>query len=227
MGNNIRLQTLMGSGKSGVVALLDNGTVIVWIEPLRTIFANNEWEDSYMENPSVISAGRFVSGYIEQSDEIPLSELPVSEQECVAECLRRLLWDMAHDDDCADNESDEYWNWDIDQNCFESGSLTGAETLEQDIADFFQFLDSDREFSIGDKRFNVYSSDDDECGTAYVLSEILPDTFTDEDTGENFEITRCAPVFRASTPGILYAKCRAYRSLIVRERSAGACEGGF
>ena len=87
----------METGKSGVVALLEDGTVIVWIEPLRTIFSRNDWEDSYIERPSVSSAERFVSRYTELSDEIPLSELPCSEQECLAVCLRGLLWDMAHD----------------------------------------------------------------------------------------------------------------------------------
>lgn len=206
-----RIASLMGNRESGVVALFSDGTIITWIQPLRTIFARNEWEDSYRENPSVSLAERFVSHYCSISDEIPLSEFKGSEQEYLSDCLQYLLWYMAHDrDERAGNESDEYWEWDDLQDSFEHCSLTGAETVEQDIAAFTVLLENDQEFAIGGEQFCLQSFEDEEYGCVYALCKIVPDSFIDEDTGETFPVERVVPVFQASTPGILYAKCLAY-----------------
>lgn len=207
-----RITSLMGNRESGVVALFSDGTIVTWIQPLRTIFASNEWGDSYRENPSVDSAGRFVSHYCKYADEIPLSEFEGSVQEYLSDCLQCLLWHMAHDlDDRAGNEADEYWEWDVDQASFERSSLTGAETVEQDIAAFTVLLENNQAFAIGGEQFFLESFEDEEYGFVYALRKLFSDSFTDEDTGETFPVERVAPVFQASTPGILYAKCLAYR----------------
>ena len=100
----------------------------------------------------------------------------------------------------------------VDQEHFEHGSLTGAETVEQDIAAFSELLANNREFAMGNERLCLQSFEDDEYGRVYVLCKIIPDSFMDEDTGETFPVERVVPVFQASSPGILYAKCRAYRA---------------
>ena len=152
----------METGKSGVIALLSDGTAVVWLQPLRTIFATGEWGYSYRECDSTVSAERFADYYAGQSDEWPLTELERSEQEFVSDCLWRLLWAMAHDPDFdMENESDNYWEWDVDQDRFERESLTGAETLEQDIAAFFNLLAKGEGFKIGDQQFTVSASDGD------------------------------------------------------------------
>lgn len=206
-----RIASLMGNRESGVIALLSDGTIITWIQPLRTILARNDWEDSYREDPSVSLAERFVSHYCKYADKVPLSEFEGSEQEYLSDCLQCLLWHMAHDpDDRAENESDDFWDWDEDPDFPEPGLLTDAETVEQDIAAFFDLLDTEREFTIGDRNFCVSSPGDEDNPQVYTLYETCPESFTDEETGETYELTRCVPVFRASTPGILYAKCRKY-----------------
>lgn len=206
-----RIASLMGNRESGVVALFSDGTIVTWIQPLHTILARCDWGDSYRENPSVSSAERFVSRYCRYADEIPLSEFEGSVQEYLSDCLRILLWHMAHDiDDGAENELDDFWEWDVDQASFERSSLTGAETVEQDIAAFTGLLENNQEFAIGKERFCLQSFEDEEYGCAYTLCKIVPDSFTDEDTGETFPVERVEPVFRASSPGILYAKCLAY-----------------
>ena len=211
-----RIASLMGNRESGVVALLSDGTAVVWIEPLHTVFArNDEWGDSYLEGATNTAAERFISRLAEQSEMLPLDRLGCPEQETLSDCLRCLLWHMAHDtDDRAGNESDEYWEWDVDQESFERSSLTGAETVEQDIAAFTGLLEDNREFAIGDGRFCLHSFEDEECGCVYALCKIVPDSFTDEETGETFPVERVVPVFRASRPGILYAKCLAYATFL-------------
>ena len=201
----------METGKSGVIALLSDGTAVVWLQPLRTIFATGEWGDSYRECDSTASVERFADYYAGQSDEWPLTELERSEQEFVSDCLWRLLWAMVHDPDFdMENESDNYWEWDVDQDRFERESLTGAETLEQDIAAFFNLLAKGEGFKIGDQQFTVSASDGDETHPAFSLYEAFPEPFLDEETGVTFQVLRLKLVFRASTAAILYAKCRAY-----------------
>lgn len=201
----------METGKSGVIALLSDGTAVVWLQPLRTIFATGEWGYSYRECDSTVSAERFADYYAGQSDELPLTELERSEQEFVSDCLWRLLWAMAHDPDFdMENESDNYWEWDVDQDRFERESLTGAETLELDIAAFFNLLAKGEGFKIGDQQFTVSASDGDKKRPVFSLYEAFPEPFLDEETGVTFRVLRLKLVFRASTAAILYAKCRAY-----------------
>lgn len=220
-----RIASLMGNRESGVVALFSDGTIITWIQPLRTILARNDWEDSYREDPSVSLAERFVSHYCKYADEIPLSEFEGSVQGYLSDCLQCLLWHMAHDpDDRAGNESDEYWEWDDLQDSFEHSSLTGADTVEQDIAAFTGLLEDNQEFAIGKEKFCLQSFEDEEYGCAYALCKIVPDAFTDEETGETFPVERVVPVFQASSPGILYAKCLAYREKTT-SRDSGRRDG--
>lgn len=56
-----RISSLMGTRKSGMVALLSDGTAVVWLQPLHTIFARCDCEDSYRECDSVAEAERFMS----------------------------------------------------------------------------------------------------------------------------------------------------------------------
>lgn len=215
MSNIDRISSLMGTRKSGMVALLSDGTAVVWLQPLHTIFARCDCEDSYRECDSVAEAERFMSHFAGQRDERPLTELGCSEQKFLSDCLWSLLWDMAHDpDNHAGNESDEFREWDVDPVSFEHSSLTGAETVEQDIAAFTGLLEDNREFAIGDGRFCLQSFEDEECGCVYTLCKIVPDSFTDEETGETFPVERVVPVFRANRPGILYAKCLAYATFL-------------
>lgn len=165
-----RISSLMGTRKSGMVALLSDGTAVVWLQPLHTIFARCDCEDSYRECDSVAEAERFMSHFAGQRDERPLTELGCS--------------------------------------------LTGAETVEQDIAAFSGLLEDNREFAIGDERFCLQSFEDEECGCVYALCKIVPDSFTDEETGETFPVELVVPVFQASRPGILYAKCLAYAAFL-------------
>ena len=208
-----RIASLMGNRESGVVALLSDGTAVVWLQPLHTIFACCEWAESYQECKSVAEAERFATHFAEQLDELPLTQLGCSEQEYVSDCLWSLLWDMAYDpDDRAGNETDDFWEWNVDQESFERSSLTDAETVEQDIAAFTVLLENNQEFAIGDEQFCLQSFEDEEYGCVYALCKTVLDSFTDEETGETFPVELVNPVFQASTPGILYAKCLAYRA---------------
>lgn len=203
----------METGKSGIVALLSDGTAVVWLQPLSTIFATGEWGDSYRECDSIASAERFADYYAGQSDELTLTELDRSEQEFVSNCQWRLLWAMAHDPDIdMENELDNYWEWDVDQDNFERGSLTGADTLDQDIAAFFNLLDKGEGFQIGNRQFTVSASDGDDTRPVFSLYEALPEPFLDEETGLTYQVLLLRLVFRASTAAILYAKCRAFRA---------------
>jgi len=208
-----RLYSLMETGKSGKIALLSDGTAVVWLQPLSTIFATGEWGYSYRECDSIASAERFVDYYAGQSDELPLSESEYSEQEFVSDCLWRLLWAMAHDPDIdVENELDNYWEWDVDQDSFERESLTGAETLERDIATFFNLLAKGEGFQIGNKQFTVSASDGDKIRPVFSLYEASPEPFLDEETCLTYQVLRLKLVFRASSAAILYAKCRAFRA---------------
>ena len=159
-----RIASLMGNRESGVVALLSDGTAVVWIEPLHTVFArNDEWGDSYLEGATDTAAERFISRLAEQSEMLPLDRLGCP---------------------------------------------------EQDIAAFTGLLEDNREFAIGDGRFCLHSFEDEECGCVYALCKNVPDSFTDEETGETFPVERVVPVFRASRPGTLYAKCLAYATFL-------------
>ena len=56
------------------------------------------------------------------------------------------------------------------------------------------------------------------------VKKIIDNYIPDEETGETFPVERVEPVFQASTPDILYAKCLAYREKTT-SRDSGRRDG--
>lgn len=202
-----RLNALMEKETSGIVARFEDDTVITWIHPLKTLFARQEWGDSYLACDSAADAENFLSGFAGQPCQCPISESGDAEQQYLSDCLWSLLWDMVHEEPEIDCE--------IDFDRFRLYPLTGAETVEKDIAAFLQLLGSHEIFKTphtgkDQSSFCADIHQDDESGPIYILYRIIPEPFTDEKTGDNVQIDRYYPIIQADSAGSLYAKSRAF-----------------
>lgn len=58
-----RLNSLIENGKSGIVAYYDDDAVVVWVDPLKTIYAQQEVCDSYRECATAADAEHFLACY--------------------------------------------------------------------------------------------------------------------------------------------------------------------
>ena len=77
-----RLKSLIENGNSGIVAYYDDDdTVVVWIDPLKTIYAQQEVCDSYRECATAADAERFLARYAGRTDSYPDSVLDDPERE--------------------------------------------------------------------------------------------------------------------------------------------------
>ena len=192
-----RLHALMDKGQSGVIAILDDGTVVMWINPLKSVLATSEWLDNYRECATAEVAERFIAGYADQVSELVDDNDERFDAEYLQENLETLLWEMAHeystnpDGDMRDEADNP------DYKRFMSVSVTGEPTLESDIAAFLRMKPENGEYCI-------YRD-----GENYVLSRVYLDPFTDDETGKTYQITRLEPVLWSGGPGALYARYRA------------------
>ena len=214
-----RLKALIENGKSGIVAYYDDDeTVVVWVDPLKTIYAQQEVCDSYREFATAADAERFLACYAGRTDSYPDSVLadPEKEKEYLSDSMWSLLWAMANDYNSYEWLIDAPDIPEIDYKQFESVSVTGAETVEKDIAAFMQFVREAGEFIVSlvngkTETFHV-SGDypDDGEGRVYALYKTFPDSFTDESTGETITVDRNGLIIRADSVAVLYAKTREY-----------------
>ena len=144
-----RLHSLMDKGLSGVIAILDDGTVVMWINPLRCVFASSEWLDNYRECATVEVAERFIAGYAGQVSELVADNDERFDTEYLQDNLETLLWEMAHEDstnpdgDMRD-EADE-----PDFKRFMSVSVTGEPTQESVGALTLTSVSSNEDAAVG------------------------------------------------------------------------------
>ena len=101
-----RLNDLMEKETSGIVARFEDDTVVTWIHTLKTLFARQEWGDSYLACDSAADAEIFLSGFAGQLCQCSISELGDAEQQYLSDCLWSLLWDMVHEEPEIDCEID-------------------------------------------------------------------------------------------------------------------------
>ena len=206
-----RLHALMDKGQSGVIAILDDGTVVMWINPLRCVFASSEWLDNYRECATAEVAERFIAGYAGQVSELVADNDERFDTEYLQDNLETLLWEMAHEDSTNPDGDMRDEAGKPDYKRFMSVSVTGKPTLESDIASFFHMESENGEIkmelrTIGDGVEEYCICRD---GENYVLSRVFLDPFTDDETGKTYQITRLEPVLWSGSLGALYARYRA------------------
>ena len=211
-----RLNSLIENGKSGIVAYYDDDAVVVWVDPLKTIYAQQEVCDSYRECATAADAERFLACYAGRTDSYPDSVLadPEKEKEYLSDSMWSLLWAMANDYESYEWLIDMPDIPEVDFKRFESVSVMGAETVEKDIAGFLQLVREAGEFSVSlingkTETFHV-SGDypDDGDGRVYALFKTCPEPFSDESTGETVTVDRYGLIIRAYSVAVLYAKAR-------------------
>lgn len=214
-----RLNSLIENGKSGIVAYYDDDdTVVVWVDPLKTIYAQQEVCDFYRECATAADAERFLACYAGRTDSYPDSVLadPEKEKEYLSDSMWSLLWAMANDYESYEWLIDMPDIPEVDFKRFESVSVTGAETVEKDIAAFMLLVREAGEFGVslenGETETFHVSGDypDDGDGRVYALYKTFPDSFTDESTGETIMVERNGLIIRADSVAVLYAKTREY-----------------
>jgi len=214
-----RLKSLIENGKSGIVAYYDDDdTVVVWVDPLKTIYAQQEVCDSYRECATAAAAERFLACYAGRTDSYPDSALadPEREKAYLSDSMWSLLWAMANDYESYEWLIDMPDIPEVDFKRFESVSVTGAETVEKDIAAFMQLVRAAGEFGVslenGETETFHVSGDypDDGDGRVYALYKTCPEPFTDESTGETVTVDRYRLIIRADSVDVLYAKTREY-----------------
>ena len=206
-----RLHTLMDKGQSGVIAILDDETVVMWINPLKTVLADGAWGDQYRECATTGDAERAISSYAKWAVECPADGDKRYDNKFFQDNLEHLIWIMAHEDstnpdgDIRD-EADE-----PDFKRFMSVSVTGEPTLESDIAAFLRMESENGESEMelravggGVEKYCICRD-----GESYVLSRVFLDPFTDDETGKTYQITRLEPVLWSGSLGALYARYRA------------------
>ena len=206
-----RLRTLMDKGQSGVIAILDDGAVVMWINPLQSVLATSEWLDNYRECTTAEVAERFISGYAGQVSELIADNDERFDAGYLQGNQETLLWEMAHeystnpDGDMRDEADNP------DYKRYMSISVTGEPTLESDIAAFFRMKSENEKITMklravggGVEEYCICRDDEN-----YVLSKVYLDPFTDDETGKTYQITRLEPVLWSGGPGALYARYRA------------------
>ena len=207
-----RLHTLMDKGQSGVIAVLDDGTVVMWINPLRTVFSrNDEWGDSYLECAyvPVAEAEHFLTRYDGQAGECLTDDDARFGPDYLQDSLELLLWHMAHetstrpDGDMRDDAGEP------DYDLFQRVSVTGAADLESDIAEFFRMGKNRDVLTLrvaggGSGEFCM-----DICWNDFVLYKCIPEPFYDNETDETIQVKEVEPVLYSGGPGALYARYRA------------------
>lgn len=206
-----RLHALMDKGQSGVIAILDDETVVMWINPLRTVLADGAWGDQYRECATAGDAECAVSSYAQWAVECLADDDRRFEDKYFQESLEHLVWIMAHEDSANPDGDlrDEADNLDYD--LFMGTSVTGAATLESDIAAFLRMKSENGEIEMelravegGVGKFCISHGED-----GYVLSKEYLEPFTDDETGKMYQITRLEPILWSDSPGALYARYRA------------------
>lgn len=206
-----RLHSLMDKGLSGVIAILDDGTVVMWINPLKSVLATSEWLDNYRECATAEVAERFIAGYADQVSELVDDNDERFDTEYLQDNLETLLWEMAHEDSTNPDGDMRDEAGKPDYKRFMSVSVTGEPTQESDIAAFYRMKSENGEITM--KLHAVGGGVEEYCicrdGENYVLSRVFLDPFTDDETGKTYQITRVEPVLWSGSLGALYARYRA------------------
>ena len=217
-----RLKSLIENGKSGIVAYYDDDdTVVVWVDPLKTIYAQQEVCDSYRECATAADAERFLACYAGRTDSYPDSVLadPEKEKEYLSDRMWSLLWAMANDYESYEWLIDMPDIPEVDFKRFESVSVTGAETVEKDIAAFLQLVRESGEFTVypsagGQVTFKAERVEDKR--EVYVLYKRIPEPFiVDNTTGETITVDRMVMQIQAASIAVLYSKTREYVASVV------------
>ena len=206
-----RLHALMDKNQSGVIAILNDETVVMWIDPLKTVLASDEWLNNYWECATVEIAERNIADYANLVSELIDDNDERFDAVYLQEYLETLLWEMAHEDS-TNPDGDMLDEVDkLEYKRYMSVSVTGEPTQESDIAAFYRMKSENGEITM--KLHAVGGGVEEYCicrdGENYVLSRVFLDPFTDDETGKTYQITRLEPVLWSGSLGALYARYRA------------------
>ena len=237
---NIRekLESLIASGKSGIVALCgepcptgseesfwEYHDALVFIEPLRAVMSIVDNCTSYFHVPAESVADSFFAGFAGRENSFAVAELGYSEKDYLEICTDCLLNDMAHDDtECPDYDYEDYdarfvYPSEEDAFCpYTSFTVTGAEDVESDIRNFRAIFESGGEFVFRqrdgrEKKFAVSRSREEEDGIlfdVYALSAMTTESLMDEETGAEVTVERRVRLRRALDWRTFYAKSRLF-----------------
>ena len=237
---NIRekLESLIASGKSGIVALCGDPypawpdepfweyhDALVFIGPLETVMATVDNCISFFRVPT--KGDSFLADFAEREDSFAVTELGFSEEEYLDICTAVLLDDLAHDDlesgnfDLEDFDAGFVYPSEEDAFCPDTQfTLTGAEDVAGDIRNFRALLESGGEFVFrqpdgSEKKFSVscckyYDEEEEAESDVYALSTMATESFIDEDTGAETEAECRVRLLRSCNWRTFYAKSRLF-----------------
>ena len=213
-----RLMTLRKSAKSGVVGFCGDIknraklSFMVYFHSLGYVFVKQGQESSYFHVESENLLRKALKDFSTISRFKTVSERQQFEAECLEPIFADLLWHMAHEMETENHTYETFDKWEIpcvldDYDEFDSFTLGFAADLESDAIGFFDSSQARTGFSVGGKDYLVVHDTDDE--ESWTLYHAYPETFVDEQTGEEYIIQRLLRIISCDNWRSLYAASRA------------------
>ena len=213
-----RLMTLRKSAKSGVVGFCGDIknraklSFMVYFHSLGYVFVSQGLESSYFHVESENLLRKALKDFSTISRFKTASELQQFEAECLEPIFADLLWHMAHEMETENHTCETSDKWEIprmldDYDEFDSFTLGFAADLESDAIGFVDSSQTRTGFSVGGKDYLVVHDTDDE--ESWTLYHPYPETFVDEQTGEEYIIQRLLRIISCDNWRSLYAASRA------------------
>ena len=213
-----RLMTLRKSAKSGVVGFCGDIknraklSFMVYFHSLGYVFVKQGQESSYFHVESENLLRKALKDFAETARFKTASELKKFEGECLGSIFADLLWHMAHEMETENHTYESSDKWEVpcvldDYDDFSSFTLGFDGDPEADALGFLESSQADTGFSVVGKDYLVVHDTDDE--ESWTLYHAYPETFVDEQTGEEYIIQRLLRIISCDNWRSLYAASRA------------------
>lgn len=213
-----RLMTLRKNAKSGVVEFCDDTknsaglSYMVYFHSLGYVFVKQGLESSYFHVESENLLRKALKDFSGIARLRTASEMQHFEMEFLGEIFADLLWHMAHEMETENHTYETFDKWEIpcvldDYDEFDSFTLGFSADLESDAIGFFDSSQARTGFSVGGKDYLVVHDTDEE--ESWTLYHAYPETFVDEQTGEEYIIQRLLRIISCDNWRSLYAASRA------------------
>ena len=213
-----RLTTLVKNGMSGIVAFCGNPknneplTYVAYFHSMGYVFVQEEDESSYWSINAKKLVEKKLLAFSKRSYCASAGKVAKLESELLDRIFSDLLWHMAHEMDTENHTYETSDKWEIpcvldDYDDFAPFTLGFASDLESDALGFFKSSQADICFSVGEKKYYVVCDTDKK--ESWTLYHAYPETFVDEQTGDEYIIQRLLRIISCDNWRSLYAASRA------------------
>ena len=210
-----RLAALVKKSKSGIVNFCGNLDTpetffcMAYFHSLGYVFCQTGTDSSYFDVNSSNLLNKALLDFSKLNGMHSPAEIKELESSHLHTIYATLLWHMAHENHTYESSCP----WEIpciidDYDEFEKFTLGFADDLESDAIGFFENSQTDSSFSVRGKDFRVVY-DPETQSESWSLYYEYPETFVDDQSGEEYIIQRLSRIISCDNWRSLYAASRA------------------